>query len=451
MTSKMRKIQGLPNVAVSLRSRPRIQARIDRVWPLVIALAIAGSAAGQDAASLQQALPAKQAGMSKLPGGRLTDAQRQALVSYGPDVTVEFNNQDVPSSITGRIGNRTQSGDPAAEAQAVLDRNGAAFRRGPNDGFVFRALETDSHGAQHVHMQQTYKGIHVVGGELVVDLESECVAGISGHFLPDLQVDTDAATVPDVAIAALVQEGPHKSARVVRKDTPVILADRGPAGQMAIPVRTASDGAEGSDGEDLMIDATSGRVLSRQAVTVPVPSPPANLLLNPGFESQAASWYGQHYVHPTTVGSLSYLPPICGGSGTVTGANSGSYYACLGGHGVDSTDIVAQNIAAPKSAYWGTLSFRLRISTRESPYATTKYDTLTVQIYDMWTGKTLTWVYSNLDATYFGTYQQVQLSFVASSFAGHPITVRFTSQEDYSQATWFNIDDTSISFAPLVL
>jgi hypothetical protein len=331
-----------------------------------------------------------------------------------------------------------------------LEANGAAFRRGPNDGFLFRALETDNHGGLHVHMTQTYKGIHVLGGELVVDLESEYVAGISGHFLADLDMDTNSATIPDGAIAAAVSEG-HRNARVVRKSDPVILADRGQAGLMAIPVRISSDGAEGSDGEDLMIDATGGRVVSRQTITAVVPGAPANLLLNPGFESQTANWSGQHYVHPTTAGSYLYVPPICGGSATVSGAKSGSYYACLGGHGVTSTDIIAQNIVAPKSAYTGTLSFWLQISTQESSYATTAYDTLTVQIYDQWTGKTLTWVYSNLNANYFGSYQLVQLPFSASSFAGHPLTVRFTSQEDYSLATRFNIDDTSITFAALVL
>uniref|UniRef100_Q029C9 Propeptide, peptidase M4 and M36 n=1 Tax=Solibacter usitatus (strain Ellin6076) TaxID=234267 RepID=Q029C9_SOLUE len=418
---------------------------------LAIALIIAGAAAGQDAANSQQSLPAKQTGITRLPGVRVTDAQRQALAQYGPNVRIEFNSQDVPSSITGRIGNRAQSADPAAEANAVLEANGAAFRRGPDDGFVFSALETDNHGGQHVHMAQTYKGVRVTGGELVVDLESDYVSGISGHFFPDLQVDTDSAPVPDSTIAGLVKKTAHQNARMVRKGDPVILADRGQAGQMAIPVRIASDGTEGNDAEDLMIDAIGGHVLSRQIITSLVPGAPANLLLNPGFESQTANWTGQHYVHPTTAGSYYYLPPICGGPATVSAAKSGFYYACLGGHGVTSTDIVAQNITAPKSAYTGTLSFWLQIGTQESTSATTAYDTLTVQIYDQWTGKTLSWVYSNLNATYFGNYQLVQLPFSASSFAGHPLTVRFTSQEDYSLATRFNIDDTSISFGALVL
>jgi len=99
------------------------------------------------------------------------------------------------------------------------------------------------------------------------------------------------------------------------------------------------------------------------AAYVPGPSL-TNYLLNPGFESKATSWSGQYY-HPTTLGDYVDLPPICGGPATITSAHGGSYYSCLGGHAKTTTDIVAQTVAVPASAYSGKLSFWLQIRTQE--------------------------------------------------------------------------------------
>jgi hypothetical protein len=442
--------QGLPLVAGTFRSVWSTHLSTYRLFPYIVALAMAGSAFAQHTSNPNRTLPAKrELAHQRLPGERFTAQQRQALAAYGPDVSVEFGDQEVPSSITGHLSSRVRPDNAVAEAQAALEFHGAAFRRGPNDGFSFSALESDKLGMPHVRMTQTYRGIPVVGGELTVHLSRDQVIGISGHFVPDLNVPTDsAASRAQAAAGALsfARNEAYENAQVAATHEPVIFVDNESIGHLAIPVQITSDGPEESGQEDLYIDATSSQVLGRQFTpmsTYPPPCqgicPSSNLLHNPSFESgDDGSWR-------VTGGVISNL-----GSGCYNGVMC----AYLDGYGSTHKDYIAQMVTIPSSVSSATLSFYLKIWTDEGYQY--PYDTLVAQVRatalntaGYYPGSVLATLatYSNVSAWSwpFSGGNYIRQSFDVTKFKGQTIFVYFEGNEDSTKQTSFVMDSVLLT------
>ncbi|GIG59862.1 hypothetical protein Lfu02_42340 [Longispora fulva] len=143
-------------------------------------------------------------------------------------------------------------------------------------------------------------------------------------------------------------------------------------------------------------------------------------LLNPGFESGAASWTASSGVID---------------NGTTQPAHAGSYKAWLNGYGSTHTDTLSQSVAIAAGCH-ATLSFYLHIDTAET--GTTVYDKLTVQA-----GSTTLATYSNADAAAGYVLRTVDVS----SFAGQTVTIKFTGVEDASLQTSFVIDDAALTLS----
>src|SRR5262249_25060735 len=106
----------------------------------------------------------------RLPDEQELAMQREALNGYGKDVSTTFDDQGIPKYLMGTLSDRLNEDDPVAEAKMALQLHGAAFRRSRDDDFSYRTHEKDQLGMTHVRMTQTYKGVPVVGGELIVHL-----------------------------------------------------------------------------------------------------------------------------------------------------------------------------------------------------------------------------------------------------------------------------------------
>jgi len=93
-------------------------------------------------------------------------------------------------SLEGDLGLR-QDTDPVIAAQAALGAQGAIFGRGPDDNFENTNYDPpDELGTDHIRMTQTYQGVHVLGGELIVHMTPDRVTGINGRFVQNLQLST---------------------------------------------------------------------------------------------------------------------------------------------------------------------------------------------------------------------------------------------------------------------
>jgi vibriolysin len=175
-------------------------------------------------------------------------------------VNLTLDDQGVPSMVMGRIGGRAYQ-NPEAAAQVVLEEQGAAFRRGADDSFLYRVEHNDDLGQTHVRMAQTYRGLPVIGGELIVHMTGDQVIGINGRFMADLNVDTRVA-ISDASAAARAMDY-IKFQGGVDIAVAEIKSNVIHSGRVAIPVQVTYSHVDGDEIDDIYIDAKTGAFLGK--------------------------------------------------------------------------------------------------------------------------------------------------------------------------------------------
>ena len=173
-----------------------------------------------------------------------------------------------------------------------------------------------------------------------------------------------------------------------------------------------------------LVDATKTlNALGGGVTPTPTPTPtPSTVLVNGGFESGATGWTGTPSDFVVTDSAA---------------AKSGSRYGVLNGYGRRNTGTIDQRVTVPASG--ASLSYGVQVGTDETT-AFSRYDTLSVQVVDGYSGTSTLKSHSNLDRGPYTTHT-VDLS----RFAGKTVTLRFKGTEDYSAATVFRIDDVSVT------
>jgi vibriolysin len=205
---------------------------------------------------------------ARIPATRLgvTPAQRQALDSYGPAIDVELDDRDVPKFLMGKL-SRREHADPVSEAHRILKQHGDAFRRNADDDFVHRTHERDALGQTHVRMSQTYKGLRVIGGELVVHLSDDAVIGVNGRFIADLNVNDTAvlsgAQAAERAVSRVRAEA-GSDISVVETKPAVVFAGTNDLARLAIPVMVRYVSGNGPEMDEIFVDAADGSVVGRE-------------------------------------------------------------------------------------------------------------------------------------------------------------------------------------------
>ena len=426
-----------------------------RIAPLLAAALLCSTLFGQrafDAAPRAEMGKRTARGASALPGARMTTEQRAALAAFPSGVEVQFDWQEVPSFVSGTISSRVHPDDPVAEAQAVLQSNGAAFRLRASDTFTASWVEQDQEGGTHVHMAQMYNGVSVDGGELTVHMTRDVVSGITGRFVADLSLETGKPANSGSAVAAalaFVDGSAGQNPEVVGLDAPMIYLDRENAAHVVVPVRTAS-GAAGARSEQLVfVDADSGAVLGERTA-VPQPNAPTpgygQLIVNPGFESGQVAWTGS-----TSCGLTICGLPIYKGTPTTAGyigPRTGAWYAKLNGRGRQNTERLAQQVNIPANATSASLRYWVRITTAEctmNALPCPEWDTMWVQIVASNGSTSNLALYSNLIQPAWASYRQTEID--VTRFKGQTITLQFVGSEDSSLATAFYIDDVTLNYA----
>jgi len=155
------------------------------------------------------------------------------------------------------------------------------------------------------------------------------------------------------------------------------------------------------------------------------PPGPAELIVNGGFESGAASW---------TASAAAIT------SDTAQAAHAGSGKAKLNGYGSTHTDTLYQSVTIPAAATSAKLSFWLKVVSSETT-TTNAYDTLKVQVRSSANAVLATLAtYSNLNKG--STY--VQKSFDLSAYKGQTVRIYFEGVEGTMVSTAFLVDDVSL-------
>jgi vibriolysin len=190
--------------------------------------------------------------------------QRAAITRLGPQIRAEFDHKGVPAFLEGKLSARAAS-DPVAAAAKALNSHRDAFRAGMNDDFAFSGRkEKDQLGQDHVRMQQTFHGLPVVGGELIVHMTRDSVIGISGRFVPDINVPTQATLSAEVLKQIALQriaDNVGQNALVESVGSPVVFVDEGDNASLAVPVQISYVGTQGAQIDDIYVDANAGYVV----------------------------------------------------------------------------------------------------------------------------------------------------------------------------------------------
>jgi hypothetical protein len=169
-----------------------------------------------------------------------------------------------------------------------------------------------------------------------------------------------------------------------------------------------------------------GRAWAGGPINVTVANPvPAQIFLNPGFESGAEPWVA-------TVGVLT--------SSSLRDPRTGSAFAWLDGYGRAHSDSLAQTVAVPATASRVDLSFWVHIDTAET--STEAVDTLAVDLLSP-TGIQLARL---ITLTNLGARDGFSLkTFSLLGFRGQSLQVAFTGTEDQARQTSFLLDDLGLN------
>jgi vibriolysin len=216
-------------------------------------LAACGSMQEESAAS---ALPAK-------------DVDIQSALSRLDQARVVANtNEGVPYFIKGRLGQAPRLTELRARedgdaVRVALNTIAPAFRLDGND-LVLKKSSTDAQGHRHLRYQQTLNGLKVVGGELILHVDTEgLIYAANGSAHGGDTVSAQAKVAPEAALK-VAAEG-SKSLRATTEGAPNLVYLR-PEGdgelRLAWQVRVKGE-RDGTPSNDLLyVDAQRGGVLA---------------------------------------------------------------------------------------------------------------------------------------------------------------------------------------------
>jgi Zn-dependent metalloprotease len=169
---------------------------------------------------------------SQGPRPELSPGQRQALDELAPLLKeVRLGDEGVPSWLSGDLG--PAAGTPTAAALDAVRRLAPAFRATVHDGFEATSDLTDSLGQTHVRLQQRYRGLKVIGGELIVHLAGGRIIGVNGRFRPDIDVSPNPELPADAALDRALRGRAYTQVRTLGQPELVISAGAGRSSRLA--------------------------------------------------------------------------------------------------------------------------------------------------------------------------------------------------------------------------
>ena len=155
---------------------------------------------------------------------------------------------------------RPDLGPSAARATSLIDASPAAAKRHSGDRFIARDVIVDKDGTEHVRFDRTYRGLPVIGGDMVVHSRNGQLKGTS-LMLKTAERPSLAATVKaDDAMVIAGADFHGKIDNVSSKGLVVYAGGAKPVLAHEIRLRGVSD-KQGEADMRYFVDARSGKVL----------------------------------------------------------------------------------------------------------------------------------------------------------------------------------------------
>ncbi|MGV9587883.1 M4 family metallopeptidase [Streptomyces tendae] len=168
-------------------------------------------------------------------------------------------------------GFQAMTADTRSKAIRTAGRNAATTARalglGPEERLVAKDVLIDTDGARHVRYDRTYRGLAVIGGDLVVHLAKN--GGITGSDLAHQGAIRVAGTTPKLtaadASAKAVKHAKHvKKGRAGSKDSTLVVYAAGKIPVLAYRSTVTGAGETGpASREAVIVDADSGALLDQ--------------------------------------------------------------------------------------------------------------------------------------------------------------------------------------------
>ncbi|GAA3713689.1 M4 family metallopeptidase [Streptomyces tremellae] len=151
-----------------------------------------------------------------------------------------------------------------AAARTAATRHAAATGVGPATGLVPTDVMADPDGKRHVRFSQTFHGIPVVGGDIVVHLNS------ASQYLGVTRAASGAVSVPAVTARLTAGQAEAKARGAVTGGTPaharLVVRHQGSTSKLAYEIPVAGAKGDIEKARTVLVDAASGAVLSSTPV-----------------------------------------------------------------------------------------------------------------------------------------------------------------------------------------
>ena len=148
------------------------------------------------------------------------------------------------------------------------ERNALHAGELPAEGSNLQVLrsETDGIGMSHVRFNQFYKGLRVVGGQVIVHMNDKGITGVNGHYVPEISLSTLPALTEAAAAenaVAILRKGGDKDLKVNKAELAIYPVGLLEGASVVSRLAYAVDVSGSSIQEQVWIDAQTGGVLNR--------------------------------------------------------------------------------------------------------------------------------------------------------------------------------------------
>jgi len=197
----------------------------------------------------------------------LTEDQHRAAAQFAEISLLAVDQDGVPTFVSGRLG-RLEPGTREVAARRFVEGLHPFLKATGREELAHVRTESDELGQVHVRFQQFFRGLPVVGAELVVhaDALSGEVHALNGKFVPDLELPRRATVGAEEALVNAVEETGIPHATVLTEPELVyVVADSGKT-HLAWSFYVAWNDGQGELVDRVFADALGGGLVARHGM-----------------------------------------------------------------------------------------------------------------------------------------------------------------------------------------
>jgi vibriolysin len=200
----------------------------------------------------------------------LTSDQIAQLRGFPAVHQFEATPAGIPTFISGRLG-FIGFGPIERNAPDFVSRLLPLFHGAGEERFRLLRTERDKAGAAHVRLEEQYRGLSIVGAELIIHVNESTgeVTGVNGRFVPAVGLAVTPTIDSGTAIANALREAAIASPEVLEKPYLTYVLDQALAPRLAWATTIAYRDEQGFEKDRIFADARSGELVAKHGLIWP--------------------------------------------------------------------------------------------------------------------------------------------------------------------------------------